>query len=70
MKLTDLPSDTMITANELAQILRVHTTTVCKWANMGKIPNVKIGRTFRFNIGAIRKWLWLEGNDNATTLQE
>lgn len=39
----------IMTANEVATLLRVHIRTIYKLAEQGVIPGNKIGRSWRFN---------------------
>ena len=47
----------IMTTQEVAKYLRLHEITVCKHAEAGKIPGVRIGRVWRFEKGAIDRWL-------------
>jgi excisionase family DNA binding protein len=38
----------LLTADEVAQALRVTTTTVYRWAQEGRIGQIRIGSTIRF----------------------
>ena len=53
----NLPPGTLLSAKELASLLRMHEATIRKYAARGEIPNVRIGKVFRFEIGAIETWL-------------
>lgn len=46
----------MLTVDEVAIYLRVSTATVYRMANAGKIPCVKVGRSWRFARSAIDRW--------------
>jgi len=39
----------IMTAEEVAQYLKLNKITVYKYANEGKIPGIKIGNRWRFN---------------------
>ena len=47
----------MMTTKELAQYLKLHEITVCKYAAEGKIPAIRIGRVWRFDKEAIDRWI-------------
>ena len=52
----------IMTTNELAQYLKFHQITICKYAAQGKIPAIRIGRVWRFDKEAIG-W-WIAGGQN------
>jgi excisionase family DNA binding protein len=58
----------MMTITELAEYLRLHVTTVRKYAAQGKIPAMRIGRVWRFDKNAIDEWIG--GNQNKAGGQE
>jgi excisionase family DNA binding protein len=47
----------MMTTKELAEYLKLHEITVCKYAAKGRIPAIRIGRVWRFDKDAIDKWI-------------
>ena len=47
----------IMTTKELAEYLRLHEITICKFAAEGKIPAVRVGRVWRFDKEAIDKWI-------------
>jgi len=47
----------MMTTKELAQYLKLHEITICKYAAQGKIPTIRIGRVWRFDKEAIDRWI-------------
>ena len=47
----------IMTTKELAEYLRLHEITICKYATEGKIPAVRVGRVWRFDKEAIDKWI-------------
>jgi excisionase family DNA binding protein len=51
-----VPSPVM-TTREVADVLRVHTSTVYRLTRERKIPFFKIGSDFRFNRDEIDKWI-------------
>ena len=46
----------MIT-KELADYLKLHAITICKYAANGQIPAMRIGRVWRFDKEAIDAWI-------------
>jgi excisionase family DNA binding protein len=49
--------ETALTANEVAQFLKVSPRTVCKLAAKGEIPGRKIGNRWRFSPLVLQLWL-------------
>ncbi|HDQ72600.1 MAG TPA: DNA-binding protein [Chloroflexi bacterium] len=49
----DMPQDQIMTAQEVAQYLRLDVATVYRLARAGKIPAAKMGRAWRFKRGMI-----------------
>ena len=47
----------IMTTKELAEYLKLHEITVCKYAAEGKIPAIRIGRVWRFDKDAIDRWI-------------
>ena len=47
----------IMTTKEIAEYLRLHQITVCKYAAEGEIPAIRVGRVWRFNKEAIDKWI-------------
>jgi len=62
MTSNELPD--VLTANEVAQYLRLSAATVCRLAQAGAIPAVRIGRVWRFQRKLLDEWLseWMRGN--------
>lgn len=57
---TKNPTTTMVTATELARILKIHRQTVIRMAVAGVIPGLKIGvegRDWRFDLHAVEEAL-------------
>lgn len=46
----------IMTAQEVAQYLRLDVATIYKLAQAGEIPAVKVGRTWRFDRGLMEEW--------------
>ena len=47
----------IMTTKELANYLKLHQITICKYAGEGKIPAIRIGRMWRFDKEAIDRWI-------------
>jgi excisionase family DNA binding protein len=47
----------IMTTKEIAEYLKLHEITICKYAAEGRIPAIRIGRVWRFDKNAIDKWI-------------
>jgi len=47
----------IMTVEDVAEYLRIKTSTVYEWASNGKLPGVKVGRLWRFERSEIEKWV-------------
>ena len=47
----------IMTTKEVAEYLKLHEITVCKYAAEGKIPAIRIGRVWRFDKDALDAWI-------------
>jgi len=47
----------LMTVGDVAEYLRIKTSTVYEWAASGKLPGVKVGRLWRFERAEIEKWV-------------
>jgi len=47
----------IMTVEDVADYLRIKTSTVYEWAASGKLPGVKVGRLWRFERSEIEKWV-------------
>jgi excisionase family DNA binding protein len=47
----------IMTTKEIAEYLKLHPITICKYAAEGEIPAVRVGRVWRFDKDAIDKWI-------------
>ena len=52
----------IMTTKEISEYLRVHKITICKYAAQGVIPAMRVGRVWRFEKGAIDRWISEGGN--------
>jgi excisionase family DNA binding protein len=50
-------TDTLLTAEQVAQLLAVDTSWVLRTAREGAIPHIRLGRYVRFSEASIREWL-------------
>ena len=57
---------TMLTTNEVAEMLRLHPATVCKYAARGDIPCIQLGSMYRYKKEVIEAWLSLKSEENET----
>ncbi len=48
-KSVTLPSQKLLIAEEVAELLQVEVKTIYSWANVGKIPSFKVGGCLRFD---------------------
>lgn len=51
-----LPTDEVLTGEEVARYLRVHPMTVQRWCRTGELPAAKIGRAYRIKRGDLDRW--------------
>ncbi len=54
---TDIQQLRLLTANEVAEILRVGRATVYRWAEQGWLPAIRVGNTVRFNLTDVQRAL-------------
>jgi PTS system nitrogen regulatory IIA component len=47
----------ILTTKELSEYLRLQQVTICKYAEDGKIPAIRIGSVWRFDKEVIDKWI-------------
>jgi excisionase family DNA binding protein len=58
MRRTELES--VLTVPEVAEILRVHSTTIYRLVKRGDLPGFKIGGNWRINRASLDLWLLAE----------
>ena len=51
---------TILNINEVADMLRLTTATVYKYASNGTIPCVRVGRNYRFSKELLESWIKTE----------
>mgnify|MGYP001061490285 CR=1 FL=1 len=49
--------ETLLNVKQVAQYLQLKESTIYSWAQDGKIPAIKIGRTWRFRRDDLDSWL-------------
>ena len=49
------------TTQEMANYLKLHEITICKYATEGKIPAVRISKVWRFNKEVTDRWMSSRG---------
>lgn len=52
-----MEQDTLLNVKQVAQYLQLKQSTIYSWAQDGKIPAIKIGRTWRFRRDDLDGWL-------------
>jgi excisionase family DNA binding protein len=52
----EVPSQ-LLSVKQVAKLLNYKESTIYKWAQDGKIPVIRIGRTWRFRRGDLDAWL-------------
>jgi excisionase family DNA binding protein len=53
----DMTQDTLLNVKQVAGYLQLKESTIYSWAQDGKIPAIKIGRTWRFRRSDLDAWL-------------
>jgi excisionase family DNA binding protein len=56
----------IMTTKEVAEYLKLHEVTICKYAGEGAIPAIKIGGVWRFEKEALDKWIAGGQNNRGT----
>jgi excisionase family DNA binding protein len=49
--------DKVMTVREVAQLLRVHQTTVYRLLRANRLPGFKVGSDWRFSLQAVEAWM-------------
>lgn len=52
-----MTQDTLLNVKQVAAYLQLKESTIYSWAQDGKIPAIKIGRTWRFRRSDLDIWL-------------
>ena len=60
----------IMTAQEVAQYLRLAEATIYRLAQAGEIPAVKVGRAWRFKRELIDEWFKEQATTRSTELEE
>lgn len=66
--LKSIPMDAILTASEVAALLKIHPRTVYNLARQGSIPARKLGGNWRFSKNAILKMI--PGGEAALSMEE
>ena len=52
-----MPRNEILTADEVAELLRIHPATLYKMIKNGDLPAFRVGSDWRFSRNSIEKWL-------------
>ena len=52
-----MSTESLLSVKEVAEFLKVNTTTVYAWAQGGRMPAIKLGRSWRFRRADLEHWL-------------
>ncbi len=52
-----MSEDTLLNVKQVAAYLQLKESTIYSWAQDGKIPAIKIGRTWRFRRSDLDAWI-------------
>ncbi len=52
---------TMMTVRDVARYLRVHTITIYRMVQRGRLPAIRVGRVWRFRKDHVDRWLLSNG---------
>ena len=60
-----MSQDALLNVKQVAEYLQLKESTIYSWAQDGKVPAIKIGRTWRFRRSDLDTWLerHLKGED-------
>lgn len=53
----EMNQEVLLNVKQVAQYLQLKESTIYSWAQDGKIPAIKIGRTWRFRRADLDSWL-------------
>ncbi len=56
--------ESLLTANEVAKLLRLSTQTLYKMVDDGTIPAVKVGNRWRFDRTSVSSWLSMQRSND------
>ncbi len=59
--------EALLTKEEVATWLRVHPNTVKRFVDFDGLPHIKLGRSLRFSLAAVSRWLKTREVDEATS---
>ena len=49
--------ETLLNVQEVAEFLQMNAATIYNWAQEGRIPAIKLGRSWRFRRTDLERWL-------------
>lgn len=52
----------LLTAGEVAGVLRVHPRSVQRWAQQGRVATVRVGRSYRITRAEVLRWMTAAAN--------
>lgn len=52
-----MPDQDLLTIKQVAQLLQLRETTIYAWVKNGKIPAIKVGRSWQFRQSELTLWL-------------
>ena len=52
-----MSQDALLNVKQVAEYLQLKESTIYSWAQDGKVPAIKIGRTWRFRRAELDTWL-------------
>lgn len=61
-----MSTEALLNVKEVANFLQINVTTVYAWAQSGRMPAIKLGRSWRFRRSDLEAWL----NRNRRDLKE
>ena len=62
MTIADKTFEPLLSAEEAAAYLRIHTKTLQKFAREGQVPCVRMGKYWRFRLSALDVWVRAQEN--------
>ena len=62
------PYPTLLTVDEVATVLRVHPRSIQRWAREGRVPSVRVGRSYRIARADVVRWVLDASSESGTTV--
>ena len=66
----ELTAEKFITAAELAELLRVTTVTIGRYARSGQLPGYRVGREWRFKESDVQRFIQARGTDATRKIEK